>query len=273
MKSKEKFDKIIELKNEGKTTKEIAIELALKSSYVCAAVLAFKNGFDSIITYCNYKTKRRINQETKNNFEDSRDYMNYRARKRGFKNQIQYNQFRRLFSGDNGKRSSQEDFESSIKLLPLERLSNLIYFEETTEEDLENREYLELLEKLPPKHRKVLKMRYLEGKTLRETGVSFNITYQAVSQLEKRAIESLLGSKIKINKRFEDGEILLAYILSKSFKHKNTNNLNCKEITNYFNGIYHDGERVRSSEAIHSLLTKSSYKRKIKKIRDKYFNN
>ncbi len=271
VKSKRQFEKVRELRDLGRTGTKIAKEIGVSKEMVYLIFSAIKNNFDSLSEHHNYIINKIINPETGKSFSDPKEYHGYIARKKGFRNNSDYVKFRKLEREDNEYRlSEQEIFERSIQLSPIEEFEEIL-FEDDYYKNLENGENIELLlNKLPDRYKCVLKMRYLEEKTQEETGSLLGITHQRVQKLEKRAWEYFHSkNKIETHNKFEEGELLLVYILSKFLKNKNRYNL--KEILNLTNKIYHNNKEIRTRNVINYVLCSKFCKKKLNNLKNKYF--
>lgn len=277
-KTKEIFEKVKELKDQGKSGTKISEEIGISKERVYRIFSAIKNNFNSLIDLDNYIFTRIINPETNKPFESKVEYNNYNAKKRGFKNMSDYVEFRRLERKENGESLlKQEEFERSIQLFPTKRFERLTS-EKRDYESIEENDDLEIisnkLNKIPDRHRKVLEMRYFQGNTLEQVAESLNVSHQNIQQLERKALKYIHPkNKIRKHKKIEDGELLLINILSKSFdlEYKKTKRISLKEISYFLNKIYHDGEKIRSRYVINSIRNTKFYKQRLKELKDKYF--
>lgn len=276
--AKEKFERIKELRNSGKTASEISKKLNFKKGYVSWTIDAINKGFDSLNIYRDHTIKNTINPETGKVFESRNEYHNYWARKKGFESASQYSEFRKLIRSteDKPNRIKQRDFENSIELVPLEDFENIPSNNGQYDRRTEQKDQLDrLLPQIPDRWRTILEMRYYEGKSLEEVGKFLKITRQRVNQLEQRAINHLQSgkskAKIRQNKKINNGELLLLHILSKSdwYKRRGIYN-NIPRLTDSINEIYHDVENIRNSNSTRTMLSSSRYKQRLEKIRERY---
>lgn len=271
VKSRKIFEEIRELKNQGKSGKEISKKTGISKNMVYLISSAIKHNCGSISEYKNYIIKKIINPETGKNFSNKKEYNNYIARKNGFRNENNYIQFRKFERENNSEYlSKQEKFERSIKLRPIDILDKLTSEEIDYRLRIEHKDNLELLlDKIPERYRIVLEARYLDGRSMEETANLLFISHQAIQQIEKRAFEYFLsGKKIKNRKTIEYGEILLVYILSKSIEN---NNSKLKEILDLTNEIYYGNKKIKNKSNVLKILYNKDYKKRTEKIKKKYF--
>lgn len=269
VKSNEKFEKVKQLKAQGKTGTEITKEIDISKEMVYIIFSAIKHNCHSIPEYHDYIIKRIINPETGRNFLDVREYHNYTARRNGFENESSYVQFRK-FERSQEELSEQEKFERSVKLFSPEKLDKKILDDRSFELEIESKDNIELLlNRIPDRYRKVLEMRYIDGRSQEETGHLLSITYQAIQQIEKRAREYFhSGNKIRNHNKIEDGELLLVHILSKSLEIEEKSKL--AKIADLDNEIYHH-KNVRTKKQIEFIIYDKRYKDRLKKLNGRYF--
>lgn len=274
IKTKEKFEKVRELRSQGKTAREISNETNISKAMVCFIFRAIKHNYNSTLEYHNYVVRRIINPETGKNFSDRKEYHNYIVRRNGFRNESSYVRFRKLERKDNEESlSEQEKFEKSVKLFSFDRLDKKISEVKNLELEIENKDDLEiLLNEIPERYRKILEMRYIEGRSQEETANILGVEHQRVQQIEKRAFEYFLyGKKIRDYETYnsiEDGELLLIHILSKSLETNNKSKI--ANVTDLDNEIYY-GKRIKTEKQISFMIYGKKYKERLNKLKNKYF--
>jgi len=142
----------------------------------------------------------------------------------------------------------------------------------------------EVLDTLSERGRYVLS-EIRKGKELKEIGQILNLSPSRVHQIKRDAIMSLreeLGIEIEDTSlefsrknRVEDGELLLAHILSKSTAYQignyHSKRRDLSKIVKSVNDIYH-GKPVRSRILVKTWLDGKHYESRLKSLRDKYFS-
>lgn len=175
---------------------------------------------------------------------------------------------------DDKFKDKQKQFENSIKVLPLEELEEVqLYSEDNYEKVLEPRKYLDnLLNTIPERWRTVLEMKYYENRSLKEIANILNVTYAHIRETEKRALIRLSQKTRRISqKKIQDGEILLAYILSKSSDYDSPRKNKIKKIMDFINRNYHERDYSRNESSINRILYQPKYKSQLQKLRQQYF--
>lgn len=132
-------------------------------------------------------------------FESTLAYLNWFARKKGFKSFSKYQTFREFMREPNKYKSThyetrQDKFEKSLVILPNEELDKAEHFPDRPNEEksYEQTKYISrLLDFLPKKQQSVIKKYFYESKTLEEIGKEMNMTRQRAHQIKNEALKKL----------------------------------------------------------------------------------
>lgn len=253
-KAQKKFALIKELKNKGKSKREISSQTSLSMSYINQVFVAIEKGNNSLEEYQNDIIKRKINPETERPYSDRIEYSDHMARLRGYNNLSAYVMVRKAMKKE--KSGSDE----LIELKPIDDLENIP--SSCPQRYIELRE---AIDKLPEREKKIIVSLYFEGENRQQISESLDLSRERVRQLE---IDALI--RLRQNLEIETTpltyrETLFAVTLSRLEEYGG----NYKKIAEWMNENLGNGQGLYNELTVRYLLMPNNRKKAKEKFNKK----
>jgi RNA polymerase sigma factor (sigma-70 family) len=163
--------RVSKLQKQGLTYEEIADSLWISITKVNHAISARNHGLST-----------------------TAEYEDFLANQKGYDNFSNYVKVREIMREKLGKKErDQIDFEEQMKRLPISEISDIIDEQEMPpiEQGEDSEPLYQAIKLLPERERYIIRKRYFEGKTLKDTGKELAIGGERIRQIEKRALRKI----------------------------------------------------------------------------------